>query len=302
MKKVIVTGADGFIGQHLINSLIHHGYNITAVIRNSFSNIQHYDKRVNILKCDLNNIARLKSLMDEANYDAFFHLAWEGSTGISRANYEIQLSNVKQACDCAALAKDLGCKKFISTGTISEKLISQALELPNVSDNFIYAIAKNTTHLMLNSLCIKLDLPFIWAQLSNVYGSNNKTGNIISYTIETLKQGKCPEFSKAEQPYDFIHVEDVAEALVLLAENNTNKSAYFIGSGSPKYLKDYLIYIGETYGDVNAIHLGRRPDDNLKYSFSWFNTSSISQETGFCPKRSFEQNISKIIRQEIMEG
>ena len=117
---------------------------------------------------------------------------------------------------------------------------------------------------MVETFCKYIGLDFVWMQFSNIYGPENKTGNLISYTIGELEKGNEALFGPALQPYDFIFVEDLIEAVLRLGENKTSRNSYFIGSGEPRILKDYLLEIGEQYGKKELIKVGVRQDDGIK--------------------------------------
>jgi len=206
----------------------------------------------------------------------------------------LQLVNVKYVCDCAIVAKQVGSKKFIGIGTISEKIAQNIMNAPVKSDAIIYGIAKDTTRSMLDIVCKNLELPYIWAQLSNIYGPNNETGNIVSYTLSALKKGDRPTFSEARQPYDLMSVQDAAFALALLGEKRTTKNIYFVGSGEPRILRDYLLSMGEVLGNEKLLGIGERPDDNIQFNLEWFNTNDLEVDTGFMVQNSFEENIKNI--------
>jgi len=295
MKKAIVTGANGFIGKWLIKELLRREVEVIAVVRNSESEINFVSHKVKIVYSELDSILDLYNLIEDRDVDVFYHLAWGGTAGKSRADYSMQLSNVKYACDSAVVAKKIGCQKFIGIGTITENIARNILSLPTKAENTIYGISKHMTHCMLDILCKKIELPYVWAQLSNIYGIDNTTGNIISYTLSELKNGNRPTFSKADQPYDLMCVEDTAVALYLLGEKYTTKNQYFIGSGEPKILSEYLLSIGSIFGDKSMIGIGERPNDGLTYELAWFDTTDLVADTGFKTKKSFEENMLKII-------
>ena len=94
MKHAIVTGANGFIGSALIHTLEANGIAVTAVVRNQQSDLSRImDIRgLNIVYCAMDELNRLPGLIDK-RADVFYHLAWEGSTGLERANYQMQLKN-----------------------------------------------------------------------------------------------------------------------------------------------------------------------------------------------------------------
>lgn len=295
MKKALVTGANGYIGSSLIKTLQKNNIEVIAVVRNRDSKIDNLPENVRIVYCELDSISTLHELVTDRDIDAFYHLAWQGTSGSDRFNYQLQLLNAQYACDSAVAAKKLNCKKFICTGTITEKIAENILTIDVKAENTIYGIAKHTTHCILEILCKKLELPFVWARLSNIYGGDNLTGNIISYTLQELQKGNRPSFSKAEQPYDLMYVKDAAKALFLLGKKDTREACYFIGSGSPRILKDYLIAIKDVYGYGAEIGLGEKPEDGLKYKIDWFDTANLERDTGFKAENTFEHNIQETI-------
>jgi nucleoside-diphosphate-sugar epimerase len=135
----------------------------------------------------------------------------------------------------------------------------------------------------------------VWARLSNLYGCNNSTGNIISYALGELQQGKRPAFSKAEQPYDLMYVKDTARALYLLGEEDTKKNCYFVGSGHPRILKEYLLALRDIFGGEADIGLGEKPEDGLQYYKEWFETTALQKDTGFKAAYTFEEGIKETI-------
>jgi UDP-glucose 4-epimerase len=297
LKKAIVTGANGFIGSWLIKELIKNNVEVIAVLKNKNSKTEPILDKVKVVYCELEEISNLVNVILDRNIDVFYHLAWSGTAGNSRADYNLQLLNSKYTCDSAIVAKELNCKKFICTGTITEKFAENILDIDVKAGNIIYGIAKHTTHCLLDVLCKNLHLPYVWARLSNIYGGNNSTGNIISYTLSEFNKGKRPSFSKADQPYDLMYVKDAVKALYLIGKENTNEKCYFIGSGEPRILKEYLISIQNIFGNEVEIGLGEKPDDGLKYYYDWFNTSNLQRDTGFKVLNTFEENIRETINE-----
>ncbi|HDX9638871.1 TPA: NAD-dependent epimerase/dehydratase family protein [Bacillus mobilis] len=297
MKKAIVTGANGFIGSWLIKELVKNEVEVIAVVRNENSNVELIAKEAKVVYCDLDSISNLVNIISDRDIDVFYHLAWAGTGGKDRADYQLQLLNSKYACDAAVVAKELNCKKFICTGTITEKIAEDILNIEVKAENTIYGISKHTTHCLLEVLCEKLEIEYVWARLSNIYGGSNTTGNIISYMLNELGKGNKPSFSKAEQPYDLMYVIDAVRALYLLGEKKTNENCYFIGSGSPRILKEYLLAVEEIFGNNAEIGLGEKPEDGLKYYYDWFDTTPLQRDTNFKALNSFEENIKKTIEE-----
>lgn len=297
MKKVIVTGANGFIGSWLCKELTEKGIRVFAIVRNENSNIEKIDKNDNIkiIYCELDKISELKNKILDRDIDVFYHLAWSGSGGKDRSNYNTQLLNVKYACDCANIAKELKCEKFLCAGTITEKIAENALSINKKSENLIYGLAKHTTHYMIDIICKKIDLDYVWMQFANIYGPYDKTDNIINYTLKSFNEGTVPEFSDGNQMCDFIYIKDLVKAIYLLGEKNTHSNFYFLGSGYPRMLKEYLIAIRDAYNGKCEIGLGKRPDYNIDYKKEWFDISKLQQDTGYKSYFTFEEGINETI-------
>ena len=199
------------------------------------------------------------------------------------------------AMNCASVSKKLGIKKLLCAGTIAEKTIESLPSLKKTSGGMMYGIAKHCTHLMLETYCKNIGLDFVWMQFSNIYGVGNKTGNLVSYTLGELMAGKEATFGPALQPYDFIYVDDLIEAVYRLGANETKKAFYYIGSGSPRILKDYLLRIGELAGCADKVGIGIRPDDGIKYSMDMFCNHDLVEAVGEYACTSFDDGILRTI-------
>ena len=291
MKTVIVTGANGFIGTSLINRLVKNNIQVVAIdISFMNSNLPQCDL-VKKIEIGLDDVEKLEKCIPDNEYDAFYHFAWAGVNGVAKANPIVQLKNAEMSMNCATVAKKIGCKKMLCAGTIAERATESLPNLKKTNGGMLYGVAKHATHLMLETYCKNIDLDFVWMQFSNIYGPENKTGNLVSYTIGELMKGNEATFGPALQPYDFIYIEDLIEAVMRLGENTTNKNCYYIGSGEPRILKEYLFEIGRLYGKEEFIKVGLRSDDGIKYAFEMFDTSDLVRDIGEYISKSFTDGI-----------
>ena len=108
-------------------------------------------------------------------------------------------------------------------------------------------------------------------------------------------KGNEATFGPAAQPYDFIYVDDLLEAVYRLGFSETKQACYYIGSGSPRILKEFLLKIGELAGMPDKVGIGIRPDDGIKYEFSMFDTTSLKEAIGEYVSTPFEEGIKKTI-------
>lgn len=293
MQKAIVTGANGFIGSSLIKKLINHGIKVIA-IDISFETPRFPDSPL-VTKIESSVDQSLVNKIPGSEYDAFYHLAWKGVNGTEKADPTIQLENIQMAIDCAYTCKQLCVKKLLCAGTVAENATFSLPRLTQTYGGMMYGVAKHACKLIVENYCKNIGLSSVWMQFSNIYGVGNKTGNLVSYTLGELLAGKDASFGPALQPYDFIYVDDLIEAVYRLGANNKNKTFYYIGSGSPRILKDYLIRIGELTGNTDKIKIGVRPDDGIRYSMDMFNNSDLVEDIGLYARISFDEGILRTI-------
>lgn len=291
MKRVIVTGANGFIGSSLIKKLIKKRIEVVAVDISFLNSKLPQCELIKKIEVGLDDVEKLESCIPVNDYDVFYHFAWAGVNGPAKANPVVQLKNAEMAMNCATVAKKVGSKKILCAGTIAERATESLPNLEKTNGGMLYGVAKHATHLMLETYCKNIGLNFVWMQFSNIYGPENKTGNLVSYTIGELVKGNEATFGPALQPYDFIYVEDLIEAVMRLGENKTNENCYFIGSGRPRILKEYLFEIGRQYGKEELIKIGVSPDDGIKYTLDMFDTTKLVNDIGNYVTKTFTEGI-----------
>ena len=293
MKKVIITGANGFIGSSLIKKMVANKVEVVAV------DVTFAGDR--LPESEL--IKRIESVVDTSlvdkiptdDYDALYHLAWRGVNGVEKADPSVQLANIQMAVDCANICKKLNVKKFLCAGTVAENATYSLPNLRTTSGGMMYGVAKHACQLIVEDYCKNIGQNFVWMQFSNIYGIGNKTGNLVSYTLGELMSGNEATFGPALQPYDFIYVDDLIEAVYRLGGSKTEKSFYYIGSGAPRILKEYLLRIGELAGYADKVCIGIRPDDGIKYSMDMFDNSSLVAAIGDYVSTDFDNGILKTI-------
>lgn len=295
MKNVIVTGANGFIGSSLIKKLAKNEINVVA-IDISFSNSRlPVSELITCIETTIDSVDALVTAIPQNDYDAFYHFAWRGVNGTEKSDPTIQLANINIAITCAKVAKILNCRKFLVAGTIAEQAVHSLPHLSQTSGGMMYGTAKHCAHLMLETYCKNIALPFLWMQFSNIYGVGNKTGNLVSYTLGEILNGREATFGPALQPYDFIYVDDLIEAVYRLGAYDTKDTFYYIGSGSPRPLKEYLYRLGEIAGCSEHIKLGVKPDDGIKYKERMFDSNNLVSIVGNYISTDFDNGIKKTI-------
>lgn len=294
MKKAIVTGANGFIGSRLVEKLTNEGVDVISIdLVNHNNNIPPKSK---FIGTDFSNILNLINDVGSKDIDVFYNLAWKGANGIEKNGGQFtQVDNIKMVIDFAILAKQLGCSKFLCAGSVAENTIKSLDTIQKTTLGMLYGVTKAATHVLLEAYCKNIDLNFVWMQFANVYGPTNRTGNLLNYTVNQLINNQPANFGPALNPYDFIYVDDLVEAMYRLGKCTNSKSCYFLGSGKPQLLKDFLLEIGKVLKKENLIKIGALADDGVVYAENMFDTSPLVSDIGQYVSTDFSQRIRQLL-------
>lgn len=292
MKKAIVTGANGFIGKKLVSALIEKNYEVIALdVRFDESLLSNSAATcVNVIDKD---VTSLKGVIPSGNYDCFFHLAWMGTSGPARADYTVQLNNVKLACDYVLLCKELGCKRIIYASSINEMETYEYLQSDDIepSGGYIYGTGKLAAHLMGETVAKLNGVEFIPVIITNIYGVGEKSARMIYTSINKLIHKEHCSFTAGYQTYDFIYISDAINSIIAVAEKGKAFNRYYIGSGEPKPLREFLTEMKNIVAPEAEIGLGDIPFKGVDISYSQFDLKKVERDTGYRNKIPFAEGI-----------
>lgn len=296
MKKIIVTGANGYIGRNFIRYASEKNYEIYAIDISNENSILKNLEHVYLYECSLDRIENLIDVIPKNNYIAFYHFAWNGvaSSNINRNNYQTQIDNIRYTCDAALLSKKLNCNKFITTGSIVEKATKDLQKVSHITESFYYGTAKNSLNDFLKILCNVNDINYMWVTLPNIYGGDSN-GTIISYAMDEFENNRVPKFGPCLQPYNFTYIKDVVRGLLICGISDTCSGEYFLSNGECKQLKVYIEELAVFFSGKTDI--GAKPDDGLVFDEEWFDNCEI-RSLGFKPKYNFIEGIKDLMNEK----
>ncbi|AFM01821.1 nucleoside-diphosphate-sugar epimerase [Desulfitobacterium dehalogenans ATCC 51507] len=298
MKKVVVTGANGFVGSALVEELVKSGVEVTAIVRNEQSNCSRIKDlpKLKIVFCPLDEIRNLAKIIVERHFDVFYHFAWEGSAGTLRSNYELQLKNVQYSCDAVIASRDISSKKFVLPGSIMGYECAQIMSTQNVpGSGNVYSAAKLAANYMARTVAAEVNIDYVVGTISNIYGMGEISPRFVNTTLRKFLSGERTAFTSGEQIYDFIYITDAAKAFNAIGECGQANKNYYIGSIEPKPLKDFLKVMRDRVDPRIPLNLGEIQYSGVPLDYSLFDLHLLNEDTGFVPEVSFEDGIDKTI-------
>ena len=237
--RILVTGATGFVGQHLLPYLQRQGHEVYALIRPSTDGSKVYTNHLYVFEGD---IEHLSSYLSENRIDGIIHLA---SLYIAEHKSEdiknIVLSNVYLGTAVLEAAVKANTKWFLNTGTIW-----QNYKVPPFSDKYclvnLYAASKQAFIDMAKYYTETSNIRFCTLKLCDTYGPNDTRRKIFALFEQIAKTGECLRMSPGDQKLDIVHVDKVVQNFEALAEKLDKgkqlRKEYVVTSGQQRSLKE----------------------------------------------------------------
>lgn len=299
MERVIVTGANGLIGSYLTAALSRQGKEVYAIVRSekeTVANIQGLEN-VRILYCDLSNQSVCTDWIPQGKCSVWYHLAWAGSSGKERADYGLQLQNVKIACEAVKTAAELNCDRIVAAGSVTELAFFDYLKQEEFHPEMtaIYSVAKTTAYHMMRCISEKYRIPLSWVYIANLYGVGDRTHNVISMILNEYRHGRTPKLTEGNQMADFIYVQDAAEGLAAVGRAGHPWENYYLGGNNKKPFREFVKVMCDMEAPGRESGLGSKKFRSADIDFEKIDTEKLYRHTGFRPKVSFQEGIKRMV-------
>lgn len=298
MKKAIVTGATGFVGKWVVRELLNNGVEVIVIAREGSKKLSIFEGlSVKVVECNLNHLEKLPELILDRDIDIVYHFAWQGISDADTKDSAIQIQNLQSTLDVLNTMTVMGIKAFVGAGSLHEAESQLEMTENKVISNlgYMYKAAKIAAHYMAKAKAGDAKINFFWPVISNAYGEGEESGRLINMIIRQVLVGESPDLSSGEQYYDFVHISDVAKAFYLIGEQGKNGSNYIIGSGYARPLKEFLSEVGRIANPNVQLGFGKIKASVVNLPHETFNMTNLIEDTGFKPKVSFEEGITRTV-------
>ena len=283
MEKVIISGADGFVGSYTVQEFLDRGKHVLALDIAPVPARLKPHRNLEYLQCDIADTSALLSLAGRGSFDTFVHFAWAGSAGPARADYDLQMQNVRNTVACLRASKELGCSRFVGAGSIMEYEVEGSVHEQGAkpSPANIYSLAKFLAHGMCKVAAAETGIELVWPIITNAYGVGELSPRFVNTTLRKIIAGEPLEFTAGTQNYDFVYVSDVARAFFLAAEKGRPFCEYVIGSGNARPLREFILEMLSSCAPGTDPHFGDVPYSGAVLPLSVYDSSPLLDDCGF---------------------
>jgi nucleoside-diphosphate-sugar epimerase len=285
--RVLITGATGFIGKHLLSLLNQHE---VLILSRSLGVSTH--PNCSHLQCNLGQLDLVQKELVDFAPEVCIHLAWEALPDYSletcQHNFDLSINLVKTM-------GMLGCQKVFISGSCWEygSLNGEVKESYISKEVGLFASFKTSLRLVAESLSDDYSFDLIWGRIFFVYGEGQRVTSLIPSCIQSLSQNQSPDIRTPEAINDFIHVMDVAQAIKNLIETPNSAGIYNISSGQPHSVDDIVCMISKILGKESFCNHKKNIANGEGF---WGDISELTRATGFTPQVSLKQGIQAIIK------
>lgn len=259
LPSIVLTGASGFVGRHVLPLLAEPGRSVLAV--DCVEPAQALPAGIAFHRSDLSDPADL--IPPEIDVGAGFtliHLAWDMRRG---GTFAPQLEQTRLLAGLLDYWTERGLGKLVAMGSAEEYGARAGIiheTDPPLMPLSPYGLAKHSAWLLSSAWARRMERAVFWLRPFVVYGAGQRGDMLLPYAIAQARAKRPAEFTDGLQERDVVYVTDVADAITAAAMSEL-KGAHVLnlGCGRPVAVRDMLMEIAQLLDAVDYFKLGARP-------------------------------------------
>lgn len=297
----LVTGGAGFIGSQIVERLIEDGWRVAVIDNLSSGSRKNVHPAAKFVKMDIRD-PKLPKMIADSRPDAIFHFAAQISVSRSVADpiedAEINIGATLKMFDAAVKAH---VKRFVFAGS-GGALTNERSPLPTRETDCPdplspYGIAKLTIERYGEFYRREYGLPFVALRFANVYGprqnSKGEAGVIAIFTTRMLANESVTIHSDGKQTRDFVFVEDVVDAVIRVAEDESLEGPYHVGTGKETSVNELYKKLAIASGYRKKPRKGHDAPGEARRSC--LDATKLMKATGWKPKTKLADGLKKTV-------
>ena len=299
-SRILLTGATGFLGSHVLRRLLAAGQTAVAAVIRSSSNpwrIADLTGRFERVDGDLRRLTAAESAVTAFTPDTVVHLAWAGVTNAFR-NDPRQIENVEATANLVRLAQGCGVKHWIGLGSQAEygpqsgAIGEDAATQPTT----LYGVTKLCACMLARHLCAAARLRFAWVRLFSAYGPMDDPSWMIPHVTLRLLNGARPALTAGTQRWDYVYVADAADAIVRVAQTPAAAGIFNLGSGRTETIRTVVERIRDLVNPAAELGFGEvpyRPDQVMHLEAD---IAKLTAATGWTPQTPLDKGLQMTVK------
>jgi nucleoside-diphosphate-sugar epimerase len=260
--RIFLTGGTGFIGRRLLRLLSESANEALVLARPQLG--VHPDRinsrHIRWITGQLDDVATYRCALRRFQPEVCIHLAWYTCPDDYLIAEEANLHQLEVSLKLLRTLKELGCRRFVGSGTCIEYALTSASKLDEKSPtrpSTMYAAAKLAFYHLSEQICSSSQISFAWGRVFHVYGPGENPNRLVPAAIRRLLNGQDFPASAGDQVRDYLYVDDVASAFLRLGETK-EVGAFNICSSSPITIRDLLSRVHEMCNSRGRVLFGAK--------------------------------------------
>jgi nucleoside-diphosphate-sugar epimerase len=292
-RRVLVTGASGFIGYHTLRPLLEAGFQVVATCNKA---VPEPIAGVEWIKADLLDESAIAGLVRTAAATHLLHCAWYVEPGKMIGDV-LNIKWVQSSLRLLQEFRDGGGTRCVMVGSCYEYDWRYGYcneELTPAVANTFYGNAKNSLREAFEGYCRATGLSGAWGRAFFLYGPRENPQRLVSSLAKSLLAGKEAPSSHGEQIRDYLHVQDVADALAVLVASDA-RGTYNIGSGKAATLRTIISLVGQFADRTELLRIGALPARANDTPLVVADIGKIAAATGWKPRIDLESGLKSTV-------
>jgi len=294
VRRVLVTGASGFVGRPALGALAARGFDVHAVARGAPDDAT---PGITWHAADLLDAARRRSVLDAVGASHLLHLAWYAEPGAFWSARE----NAAWVAATVALVDEFalaGGRRATLAGTCAEydwTAPGPLAEDAPLAPATYYGTCKDATRRVVEGLAAAAGLSLAWGRIFFVFGPGEDARRLVAGVARALVAGERAATSAGAQRRDFLHVDDVAGAFAALLDSPV-EGAVNIASGEAASVRAVAEALAQAAGRPDLLDVGAVPRRAGEPEEIVADVSRLRDEVGFRPRRSLRDGLADTVR------
>lgn len=299
-KRILVTGANGFLGSHIVERMVKQNADLSIIARESSDlwRIEEFIKDLNIFNGDLRDSSRLNEFIRKIKPEIIFHMAAYGVDSKQKDIFDAVNINLIGTVNMLSAIGKIGCEKFINIGTSMQYGNKEGMidENMSYSPNNIYGSTKASATIMAHQLAGDMDINIATIIPFGVFGEKEGSHKFFPHVILSILKNKEVALTSCDQYRDYCYVENIIDGFLMAAEaQHVKNEIYNIGNGITKPLRYYVDLIKKQIDSATKINYGILEHRKNDLWNPLPNVDKIINTLGWQPEIPIEEGIKKTV-------